>query len=62
MIAIVDEKYIQVGSGSSHYVEILCLSTDTKPTSGIATNSLAQELDTNKTFYFNGTAWAEIGA
>lgn len=62
MIAIVDEKYIQVDSGSSHYVEILCLSTDTKPTSGIATNSLAQELDTNKTYYFDGSTWAEVGA
>lgn len=62
MIAIVEEKYVNVENGSSRYVEILCLSTDTKPTSGIATNSLAQELDTNKTFYFNGTSWAEIGA
>lgn len=62
MIAIVEEKYVQVESGSSRYVEILCESTDTKPTSNIATNSLAQELDTNKTYYFDGSTWAEVGA
>ena len=62
MVAIVEEKYIQVDSGSSRYVEILCLSSDTKPTDGIAVNSLALELDTNKTYYFNGTSWTEIGA
>ena len=62
MIAIVEEKYVNVESGSTRYVEILCISTDTKPTDGIAVNSLAQELDTNKTYYFDGTSWSEIGA
>lgn len=42
-------------------VEIACLSTDSKPTDGIAFGSLALELDTKKFYYFDGSAWAELG-
>lgn len=37
------------------------LSTDQKPLTGVATNSLFLELDTGKFYYFNGTAWVELG-
>ena len=62
MITIVEDKYVQVESGSSRYVEILCKSSDTKPTENIAAGSLAEELDTKDMYYFNGTAWAKVGA
>jgi len=38
------------------------LSTDSKPTENVAVNSLFLELDTGKFYYFNGTAWAEVGS
>ena len=37
---------------------IFCLSTDSKPTAGIETNSILYELDTGKYFYFDET-WKE---
>ena len=39
-----------------------CLSTDTKPTEGVAVNSLLLELDTGDFYYFNGESWAKVGA
>lgn len=46
--------------------ELMGLSTDTKPAevSGfpIGTNSTFLELDTGKFYYFDGTAWQEVGA
>ena len=36
-------------------------STDEKPTEGVAVNSIFWELDTNKKYYFDGSAWQEIG-
>lgn len=38
------------------------LSTDSKPTEGIETNTLFLELDTGDFYYFNGTTWAKVGA
>lgn len=38
------------------------LSTDAKPTGyGIGANALFYELDTKKLYYYNGSAWKEIG-
>lgn len=42
-------------------IEYKGLSTDTKPT-GCGTNSLFLELDTGDLYYFNGSAWAKVGA
>ena len=39
---------------------VLGLSTDAKPTTGVDTNTKFRELDTGKRYYFNGSAWAEI--
>lgn len=36
------------------------LSTDTKPSNAFP-NTLFLELDTNKFYYFNGSAWVELG-
>lgn len=43
-------------------VESVCLSTDTKPTTGIANGSLVLEMDTGKIYAFNETAstWVEL--
>lgn len=43
-------------------VELACLSTDTKPTDGIANGSACIEMDTGKIFMFNeaGSAWVEL--
>lgn len=43
------------------YVEVACLSRDTKPTDGIATGSLCIEVDTGKVYLYNsdGEAWVE---
>ena len=45
-------------------IEAACLSTDTKPTDGIANGSLCLEMDTGKIYAFNEEAseWIEIGS
>ena len=44
------------------YVEAACLSTDTKPTDGIANGSVCLEMNTGKVFVFNeaGGVWVEL--
>lgn len=37
------------------------LSSDTKPTENVPMNSLFLELDTYTFFFWDGTAWKEIG-
>lgn len=41
--------------------QMMGLSTDTKPTTGVLPNSLFWELDTNGMYYFDGTEWQSIG-
>ena len=43
------------------YVELAGLSTDTKPTDGLATGSIFTEVDTGTVFFFNDAAdaWVE---
>lgn len=41
--------------------QIMGLSTDTKPTTGVQPNSLFWELDTNGMYFFDGTQWQSIG-
>ena len=45
-----------------HYVEIACLSTDTKPT-GFATGSVCIEVDTGDTYLYDevGAEWHKLG-
>ena len=44
------------------YIEAACLSTDDKPTDGIANGSVCLEMNTGKVFVFNeaGNAWVEL--
>lgn len=43
------------------YVELAGLSTDTKPTDGLATGSIFTEVDTGTVFFFNDASgtWVE---
>lgn len=43
-------------------VQAACLSTDTKPTDGIANGSVCIEMDTKKVFFFDEAAssWVEF--
>lgn len=45
-----------------YYCEGFCLSTDTKPTTGIANGSNVLEMDTGDAYAFNqaGTAWVKL--
>ena len=43
------------------YVEIACLSTDTKPTTGIATGSSAFEVDTGDVYFFDEESGEWLG-
>ena len=45
-------------------IEATCLSTDSKPTTGIANGSICIEMNTGKIFMFNeaGSAWVELSA
>ena len=47
-----------------NYVELACLSSDTKPTAGIVTGSLALEVDTGDMYAFDetGAEWDKIAA
>jgi len=47
-----------------NFCEIYCLSTETKPEDGIATGSIAVEVNTGKVYFFNeagtaGSKWVE---
>ena len=46
------------------YIEGACLSSDSKPTDGIANGSTVIEMNTGKIFMFNeaGSAWVELTA
>lgn len=38
------------------------LSTDTKPTEGVAVNSLFLEVDTGKFYFYTGQQWQAMGS
>lgn len=52
----------QIHTDGGNYVEIACLSTDTKPTAGIITGSLALEVDTGDVYAYDeaGAQWGKI--
>ena len=59
-------KIVDYYSDGKKSYEFCGLSTDSKPTQmdgkDIETNSLFLELDTKKFYYFDGSAWQEVGA
>lgn len=61
MIRVLKRFIAQDGGTNDEYVEISCLSSDTKPTSGIINGSIAQEVDTGKVYFYNEAAntWVE---
>ena len=61
MIRILEDKMVGGGVVPKHYVEIACLSSDTKPTEGIAQGSIAVESDTGDVYFFNeeGQTWVK---
>ena len=66
MISFDVERVIKKNSPSnysSHYKEGKCLSTDVKPTSGLANGSILIEMDTSKVFLFDeqNSLWREFG-
>ena len=48
-------------SHGTNYVELEGVSDDTKPEENIGVNSKFHELDTNDTYYFDGSAWQKVG-
>ena len=55
--------YEQIHVDGKNYVELACLSTDSKPTTGIVTGSLALEVNTGDVYAFaegDSPAWNKI--
>ena len=53
----------RVFADGKNYVEIACLSTDSKPTGGMITGSLALEVDTGDVYAYDETdtgSWGKI--
>lgn len=59
MVRVIESRII---SGNVSYIEMSCLSTDTKPTADICTGSLALEVDTGDVYAFDevGGEWGKI--
>ena len=62
MITIYDTDYIIRGENTKKLLQLACLSTDTKPTTNIATGSIALEVDTGDVYAYDetGASWAKI--
>lgn len=63
MITYVSNRiYSQIENVQKNLVEISCLSTDTKPTEGIVTGSIATEVDTGDVYLFDeaSTTWNKM--
>ena len=56
-----ERRFVGREAGTYRY-EGSCLSTDTKPTSGVANGSVLIEMDTGKVYLFDeaGTQWREF--
>lgn len=63
MITVTKRKFAETAGGGMFLdYEYKGLSTDTKPTETAPVNALFLELDTGDFYYYNGTAWAKVGA
>lgn len=65
MIRVLESKPLsREANGTIHYREFAGLSTDGKPTSGIATGSVFVEVDTGKVYLFSeaDSSWTEVSA
>ena len=61
MVRITEARIIE---GQTKYIELACLSTDTKPTANVCTGSLALEVDTGDVYAYDehGGEWDKIAA
>ena len=59
---MIRKLYEQIHVDGKNYVELACLSTDSKPTAGVITGSLALEVDTGDVYAFDevGGEWGKI--
>lgn len=57
MITNMGNKYGERGTRA----DFMGLSTDTKPSTDIDTNSLFLELDTGDLYFFTGADWSKVG-
>ena len=62
MITVIKKNYAADNGGMFLDAEYKGLSTDTKPTETVPVNALFLELDTGDIYYFDGSAWAKVGA
>lgn len=65
MLRLKDKLFGYDASGNElHYAEIVGLSTDSKPTTGLVSGSLFTEVNTGKTFVLDAisdtAAWTEV--
>ena len=60
----VTDYEIREGGVKVQEISGYCLSSDTKPTTGIANGSVLTEMDTGKIYMFDeaGSQWVEFGA
>lgn len=56
--------HARIIDGQTQYVELSCLSTDTKPTANVCTGSLALEVDTGDVYAFDEASgdWGKVCA
>lgn len=58
---MITELFDKTTGTADGHKEFIGLSTDSKPTTGVPTNSLFFELNTGDMYYYTGAAWAKVG-
>ncbi len=61
MVTISNIKNTTAGAENENDYDFKGLSTDEKPTEGVAINSLFLELNTGNFYYYTGETWAKVG-
>lgn len=63
MVRILESKIVGGANDEAMYYDITCLSTDTKPTAGVATGSFCLEVDTLDSYFFDEVSgtWLKVG-
>ena len=63
MVRILESKIVGGATDNALYYDITCLSTDTKPTAGVATGSFCLEVDTLDSYFFDEDSgmWLKVG-